>query len=304
MPDNNRRQALVPVGADIIEQRRGTAPGLVCPVGSKVIYAVPGVPHEMREMLERAVLPDLRRRSGEESTIRSRTLRTWGQSESGLNEQLADYIAELDERGNPTLAFLASGVEGIKVRLTAKGASEEEAAKVLSAEEERLRELLGPLVFGVDDQNMESVVLDLLRTQGLTLGLAESVTGGMVASRLTDVPGASKVFMGSVVSYGSEVKFSVLDVPRGPVVSHQAAKAMALGARRLLGASIGLSLTGVAGPEEQDDQPVGTLFVGIALSAFEVESVEFHLPILRDVMRPLAVISALDLLRKRLLARP
>jgi len=112
MPENNRRQALVPVGAEIIEQTRGTAPGLVCPVGSKVIYAVPGVPHEMRDMLERAVLPDLRLRSGEVSTIRSRTLRTWGQSESGLNEQLADYIAELDERGNPTLAFLASGMEG------------------------------------------------------------------------------------------------------------------------------------------------------------------------------------------------
>jgi nicotinamide-nucleotide amidase len=304
MPDNNRRQALVPVGADIIEQRRGTAPGLICPVGSKVIYAVPGVPHEMREMLERAVLPDLRLRSGESSTIRSRTLRTWGQSESGLNEQLADHIAELDQRGNPTLAFLASGMEGIKVRLTAKSANEDEANMLLAVEEERLRELLGPLVFGVDDENMEVVILDLLAKQNLTLGLAESVTGGMVASRLTDVPGASTVFSGPVVSYGSEAKYSVLDVPRGPVVSHQAAKAMALAARRLFGASVGLSLTGVAGPTEQDGMPVGTLFVGLAFGAFEVESEEFHLPGQRDVMREISVITALNLLRKRLLARP
>jgi len=217
---------------------------------------------------------------------------------------LAPYIAELDQRGNPTLAFLASGMEGIKVRLTAKGATEAEAAEVLGAEEKRLRELLGPLVFGVDDQNMESVVLDLLVEQKLTLGLAESVTGGMVATRLTDVPGASAAFVGSVVSYAREVKFEVLSVPRGPVVSHQAAKAMALGARRVLGSSIGLSLTGVAGPTEQDGQPVGTLFVGIAFGAFEVESVEFHLPGQRDVMRQLSVISALDLLRKRLLERP
>src|SRR4029079_14071642 len=126
MADNNLRQAMVRDGAEVIAQTRGTASGLICPVdgalvggsGQKVIYAVPGVPHEMRDMLERAVLPDLRARSGEASVIMSRTLRTWGESESGLDERLRPVIQQLDEVGNPTLAFLASGWEGIKVRLT------------------------------------------------------------------------------------------------------------------------------------------------------------------------------------------
>src|SRR6185436_14468160 len=124
MPANNLRQALVPVGATIIPQTRGTAPGLICPVTvegvDKVVYAVPGVPHEMRDMVARAILPDLLERGGEPSVIVSRVLRTWGESESGLNERLDGVIERLDTAGNPTLAFLASGWEGLKVRLTAK----------------------------------------------------------------------------------------------------------------------------------------------------------------------------------------
>ncbi len=144
MPDNNLAQADVPEGATVIEQRRGTAPGLICPVAAgKVVYAVPGVPYEMTEMMERAVLPDLRHRAGASSVILSRTLRTWGESESGLAERLADRIAQLDERGNPTLAFLASGMEGIKVRLTAKGPDEASCREVLGHEELVVRELLG-----------------------------------------------------------------------------------------------------------------------------------------------------------------
>ena len=117
MPDNNLRQALVPVGATVIPQTRGTAPGLICPVGDKVVYAVPGVPHEMRDMLDRAVLPDLRTRSGELGVIASRVLRTWGESESGLNERLDEVIARLDVDGDPTIAFLARGWEGLEVRV-------------------------------------------------------------------------------------------------------------------------------------------------------------------------------------------
>lgn len=302
MPENNLRQAMVPAGATVIAQTRGTAPGLICPVGTKVVYATPGVPHELYEMLDRAVLPDLRRRSGDSAAIVSRMLRTWGESESGLNERLEPFIERLDVPGNPTLAFLASGWEGLKVRLTAKAPSVADATVLLDAAEAEIRAELGQLVFGVDGDTMESAVLDLLRSQGLSLGLAESVTGGLVAARLTAIPGASDVLRGSIVSYASDVKYELLGVPEGPVVSAEAAVAMASGARRVLGADIGLALTGVAGPAEQEGQPVGTLHIGLAIGE-GVEAVTLRLPGQREQMRQFSVISSLDLLRRRLLAR-
>jgi len=298
MPEINMRQAMVPKGASVIPQRRGTAPGLVCPVGDKVIYAVPGVPFELYEMFERAILPDLLARSGSQSVIASRTLRTWGESESGLNERLHDLIGELDRVGNPTLAFLASGWEGIKVRLTAKADSTAAVQELLDIWDRRVREAVGDVVFGVDADTMESVVLDLLRSRGLTLGLAESVTGGLVAGRLTNVAGSSDVLRGSIVSYASEVKFDVLGVTPGPVVSESVAVEMATGARRVLGSDVGLALTGVAGPADQDGVKPGTLCVGLALPDGSTQSRTLQLPGVRDQMRQLSVISALDFLRR------
>ena len=302
MAANNLRQALVPRGATVIAQRRGTAPGLICPVGDKVVYAVPGVPHEMQEMMTRAILPDLVRRSGRSSVIRSRVLRTWGESESGLNERLDSVIAELDEPGpnKPTLAFLASGWEGIKVRLTAAASTADEADEILDRWESRVRDVVADIVFGVDDDTMESVVLSMLSARTETLAVAESVTGGLVTGRLTNVPGASKVLRGGVVSYASEVKFEVLDVGPGPVVSERAAIEMARGVRRHLGSSVGLSLTGVAGPDEQEGMPVGTLFVGLVLPDGSEHVQHFRLPATRDQMRQMSVISALNFLRQRL----
>ena len=300
MPDNNLQQALVPEGATVIPQTRGTAPGLICPVAvertERVVYAVPGVPHEMKDMILRAVIPDLRRRSGERATIVSRVLRTWGESESGLNERLDDLIAELDRPDTPTLAFLASGWEGLKVRLTAKAATAEECREQLDEWSTRIADRLGPIVFGYDDETMESVVLDLCRSRGWTLATAESVTGGLVGARLTSVAGASDVFRGSLVGYATDVKQSVLGVGDGPVVSESAAREMAHGARRLLGADVTVSLTGVAGPREQDGQPVGTLFVGIVGPGFD-EVRQLRLPGQREQMRQFAVIASLDVLR-------
>ncbi|MEY4895722.1 MAG: hypothetical protein RI890_521 [Actinomycetota bacterium] len=300
MPQNNLRQAMVPRGAKIIEQRRGTAPGLICPVGDKVMYAVPGVPFELFEMFERAILPDLLMRSGEASVIKSRVLRTWGESESGLNERLVEVIDELEKVGNPTLAFLASGWEGIKVRLTAKAHTAQEAIALIDVWDAKVRAKVGDLVFGVDQQTMESVLFDILREKKLTLGVAESVTGGLVAGRLTAVVGASDVFRGGIVSYASDVKFDVLGVTPGPVVSEAAAKEMAVGARKALGSDIGLALTGVAGPAEQDGVKVGTVCVGIAFSDGTTKSTTFHLPIGREQMRQLSVITALNFLRNQL----
>ena len=300
MPEINMRQAMVPKGANIIEQRRGTAPGLICPVGNKVIYAVPGVPYELYEMFERAILPDLLVRSGSVSVISSRVLRTWGESESGLNERLFGVIEELESVGNPTLAFLASGWEGIKVRLTAKAATRPEVVSILDEWEQKVRAAIGDIVFGVDEDTMESVVLQMLRDRGLTLGLAESVTGGLVSGRLTNIAGASDVLRGGVVSYASEVKFDVLGVTKGPVVSPEAAVEMAVGAQRVLGADVGLSLTGVAGPAEQEGQRPGTLYIGVALPNGVTASSVVQLPGARDQMRQLSVISALDFLRRQL----
>ena len=318
MPANNYRQAEVPVGATAIaDPQPGTAPGLICPITrpgpdgepvEKVIYAVPGVPYEMQEIVTKAILPDLIARSGEPAVIRSRVLRTWGESESGLGEQLAGRIAEADRaaeagRATATIALLASGIEGLKVRLTVKAPTVAEADLLLASEEAEVRAVLGPdLIFGLDDQTMESVVIDLLRERGLSLGLAESLTGGMAASRVTDVPGSSEVFRGAVVSYASEVKFDLLEVPDGPVVSAQAAEAMATGVRKVLEADVGLSFTGVAGPEPQEDQEPGTVFIGVDVDG-DVSSIRLRLPGDRLRVRQFSVISGMGFLRQRLLAR-
>ncbi len=321
MPDSNLRQADVPEGAAIIPQTKGTAPGLICPVGHKVIYAVPGVPYEMSDMFERAIAPDLIARMADrgETTgvIASRVIRTWGMSESGLAETLAAHIDQLDAAVPPptgggrrrwaapapaTIAFLASGIEGIKVRVTVRADDEVTAASRLDAEETEIRRILteaaGDVVFGIDDEAIEDAVARSLARAGLTLGLAESLTGGLAASRLVNVPGASRWFRGSVVSYASEVKFEVLGVPVGPVVSEDAARAMADGARTVLGADVGLSMTGVAGPDPQDDQPPGTVFVGLARAGHETEAFSFNVPGDRDRVRQYATIAALDLLRR------
>jgi len=314
MSTNNLRQAEVPVGATAIrDPQPGTAPGLICPIsragasesGGKAIYAVPGVPSEMRALLTKAVIPDLQRRAGISSTIVSRTLRTWGESESGLAELLAHRVAELDRTGNPTLAYLASGIEGIKVRLTAKGSDVAEANALLDLEEAEVRDVLGGLVFGVDDETIEASVLTLLREQALSLGLAESLTGGLMGARICDVPGASDVFLGSIVAYSTDVKRSVLGVPEGPVVSAECAAAMAVGARRVLGADIGVAVTGVAGPEPQEGHQPGTVFVGIDLGPAGgdagAEAFEIQLPGDRLQVRQFTVITAMSALRTKLL---
>jgi nicotinamide-nucleotide amidase len=302
MPENNLRQADVPRGAAIIPQMPGTAPGLICPIGDKVIYAVPGVPYEMEEMVGATVLPDLERRAGIRGVIKSRTLRTWGDSESGLAQKLHEEFERLEREGGCTIAFLASGMEGIKVRLTAKAENEKAVDAILGAEESRVRAIIGPVVFGMDDDNMESVVLDLLIEQGLTLGLAESLTGGMISARLCDIPGASKAFRGSIVSYASDVKFDLLGVPEGPVISEAAVTAMVQGACRVLGTDVGIAVTGVAGPDPQDGEEPGTVWMATLVDG-EVVTQRSKFPFDRNRTRQFTTISVLNSLRMRLLAR-
>jgi nicotinamide-nucleotide amidase len=302
MPANNLRQADIPVGAEPIPNPIGTAPGIKAEVAgpggsTKVIYAVPGVPYEMQQMVQDFVLPDLLTRSGEKAVIVSRSLKTWGTSESGLAEMIDHRV---DAQSNPTIAFLARGIEGLYVRLTAKAATDEEARALIDAEEQELRKILGDLIFGVDDETIEHSVISRLAARDWTLGVAESVTGGLVGARLADAPGASKHFRGSIVSYASEVKRSVLGVTAEHVVSGESAREMAAAAQRVLGADVGISITGVAGPATQEGQPVGTVWFGLAVPGHEPDAVETRLPGDRFRIRQFATISVLNLLRLRL----
>ena len=310
MPANNLAQADVPEGATPIGQTKGTAPGLICPVRwegpdgeaiEKVVYALPGVPHEMVDMLDRAVLPDLRSRQGSAAAIVSRTLRTWGESESGLAERLTDRITALDEDGEATIAFLASGIEGIKVRITAKADDRVAAQRAVDDVADDLRSELGSLVFGEDDQTMESAVADRLKAAGLTFAVAESMTGGMISARFTDVPGVLGV-PGRRRLLCQRRQGSLLEVPEGPVVNAATAEAMATGVCRLLGADVGLSITGVAGPAHQDGESPGTVFVGVAIDG-DVFSKRLSLFGDRKRIRSYATISALDVLRRTLDSR-
>ena len=219
-----------------------------------------------------------------------------------MAEDLADEIDRVDREGGATIAFLASGMEGLKVRLTAKAATDAEVDALLGDGEARVRAIAGPIVFGVDDQTMESVVLDLLVDQGLKLATAESLTGGMIGTRLTEVPGSSRVFVGSIVAYHGEVKRSLLGVPDGPVVSEEAVRAMALGACERLGADVSVAATGVAGPDPQEGQEPGTVWMATCVDG-EVEVVRTRWPFDRTRIRQFTVITVLDALRLRLLAR-
>lgn len=306
MPENNLLQADVPVGASVNPVMPGTAPGLLCPLTGtdegKIIYAVPGVPWEMQQMVLGGVLPDLQTRAGITAVIRSRILRTWGQSESGLAEQLDDEIRRLDTDGSATIAFLASGWDGLKVRITAKAATEAEATAVLDDQERRVRAVIGDIVFGLDDDTMESVVLDLLRSRGLTLAVAESLTGGLVAGRLTAHPGYSDVFRGAVVPYHRDLKMSVLGAPDVPAVSEEMVTAMAAGVRDTLGADVGLALSGVAGPDPHEGIDPGLVWFGLCIGG-ETDAMSLTLPFDRERIRQFTCIMALNWLRTSLLAK-
>lgn len=288
MSANNLRQADIPVGASPIEQMPGTAPGLVCPVGDKVIYAVPGVPREMREMMLGTVIPDLSRRSGQAAVIRSRTLRTWGLSESGIDEMLTERMAALDKLGNPTIAFNASGIEGIKVRVTAKCEDEPTALRILDAEEQIIREILTDAVFGIDNQSMELVVLNMLEQRGWTIAAAEPVTGGILASRMSAIDQEFKVFRGAVVS-------GDLIPQAGPELSgEERAADLAAKVAQLHGTTVGLA---VIAPGADEPQPPGTVFLGLAVEGKPMGE-RVVLPGNRAMMREYAVINLLNALRK------
>ena len=299
MPLNNLRQAQVPVGAETLSVMPGTAPGLKAAINGKTLYAVPGVPWEMKQMVLEDILPDMREKAGISSIIVSKTLRTWGDSESGLAEKLSDEIERLDEEGGATIAFLASGIEGLKVRLTAKGESRSEVEEILNSEAKIVSSILGDeVIFSYDDQTIEEVVLGLCRDKGLTLGVAESLTGGLIGSRLTSISGSSDVFKGSVVAYSSEVKRTILGVPDVPSVSQAAAESMAVGVCKALNTDVGLAVTGEAGPEPLEEE-VGRVWMATSVGG-DIQSFSVKWPFDRERIRQFTTITILNGLRLRL----
>ena len=263
MPESNLVQADVPDGARTMVPERGTAPGLVLELDGRRLYALPGVPAEMREMMEATVLPELASAAGP-ATIVSRTVRCVGIAESRVAELLDDLFRTST---NPTVAYLAGGGE-VRVRLSAKARSAEETGALLAPVVEEVAARIGEFVSSTSDEDLEDVVGRLLRAAGKTISCAESLTGGSLSARLAHAPGASDYLLGSAVCYVTDAKRSLLGVRQetidGPgVVSRECAAEMAFGARRLFGADVAVSVTGAAGPEPHDGAAPGTVWVAL-----------------------------------------
>lgn len=267
MPENNLRQAMIPEGAKIIENTCGTAPGVIIEdeANGKVIINLPGPPHECSAMFETSIVPYLRERFGFQGAIVSRVLRTYGLGESALEERIREYILS---QSNPTLALLARNGE-IHVRITARAASEIQALQLIHDLETQLRPLIGEYIFGTDEDTLEMSVGNLLLEKNLSVALAESCTGGLVTSRITDVPGSSRYLIGSVVCYSNTVKVEQVGVKEEILaakgaVSHETAESMAQGIKKKLSAGIGIGITGIAGPDGATaDKPVGLVYIAI-----------------------------------------
>lgn len=306
MPEVNRRQAERIEGAELIPNRRGTAPGMILDAETGTVFLLPGVPREMEGMIESHVEPWLAERSAGRGRER-RTLQVACLPESTVEERIQPAYEEF---GRESISILARPGE-IRLRFDAFG-TEAERRERLDRMEARLRELVGPAVFGMgDDTTLESVVGDLLTRAGATVVTAESCTGGLVAERLTRTPGSSAYFLGAAVTYTNELKEQILDVPRSLLVEHGAvseavARAMAEGVRRLLKADYGIGVTGVAGPDGgTDDKPVGTVHFALAGpdrdGAVDVEHRCVRFPGNRRQVRRQTSQLALELLRRSLL---
>lgn len=291
MPASNLRQAEFPDGAELLANPKGSAPGLALAIDDCLLFAVPGVPEEMKYLLESEVVPRLLKHSGETGVVKSRLLRTWGRSESQVGEML-DHLYQSST--NPSIAFLASAGE-IKVRITAKAIDVETAEYMIAPVEAEARAALGTTVFGIDDETIETVVARLLLEKGWTIGTAESATGGMIAARLTSLPGSSRFYRGSLVAYAPDLKQSLLSVTSERLVSEDTARQMAIGAQSVLGVDVAVSVVGSAGPEPLEE-PAGTMVIGVA-TPHEARALTRRFPGDRERVRTYCTTAALHLVR-------
>ena len=293
---NNYKQAMMPRGAIVMPNLRGTAPGAIVESGQKAVAILPGPPHEMQDMFERQLAPYLHARTG--VRIDSRFLHVCGIGESSLETLLLDLF----HIENPTLA-LYCGAGEVQARLSARVGANEDSAPLLDPLEKEIRRRAGRAVYGEGrNLTLAAAVVNALRAAGKTVACAESLTGGMLASRLVDVPGASSVLGEAYVTYSNEAKMRLLGVSKDTLrqfgaVSAQCAREMAEGARRASGADFALSTTGIAGPDGgTPEKPVGLVYVGVA-SANGCEAQELHLRGERDWIRELTCVNALNALR-------
>lgn len=304
MTPSNRKQALIPQGAEILPNESGTAPGVIWePRPGLIIFTFPGVPSEMRQMWAYCI-PYLQSRGFGREIIYSRTLKFWGIAESALAEKVAPFF----ELSNPTVAPYASLGE-VKLRVSALATSVAQAEEIVHPVAEQLKLIAGKHYFGADDDTLASIVGQLLLDLGQTLSVAESCTGGGLGQMLTTVPGSSRYFLGGVISYDNQVKMSLLEVDSQDLaaqgaVSATVAEQMALGVKNLLGTTWGLSITGIAGPDGgSDDKPVGLVYVGLAGENDQLRSFKFCFGVTKDraLIRHLSLCTALNCLRYQLI---
>ncbi|MBP2640037.1 MAG: Competence-damaged protein [Firmicutes bacterium] len=298
MTSNNLRQAMIPEGALTLPNERGTAPGVVLETASATFINLPGPPHEMQRMFEKSVVPYLQQRFGTQGVITSKILRTYGITESALEEEINDYILA---QKNPTLALLARNGE-IIIRITANAKQIETAQILINDMEEKLCSRIGKYVYGTDNDTMELIIGKLLTNNHLSISLAESCTGGLVTSRITDIPNSSVYLKGSIICYSNDVKTDALNVSKETLriygaVSQETAIEMANGIRNNFGTDLGIGITGIAGPGgETATKPVGLVYVAVA-GPLGNNCIEYHFAGERTRIKHLSAQAALNQLR-------
>ena len=303
MADTILNQADVPTGGRALPNAWGTAPGLLIEKDGKTVIALPGPPKEFEPLFEAEVLPYLQEKtSGTRQVIRSKTLRIAGMGESTVEQTVADLMQD----SNPTVAPYAKAAE-VHLRVTALASDEQTADALIAARADKLRERLGPVVYGDDETTLEDAVVALLAAQKKTVATAESCTGGLLAGRITNVAGSSQIFNEGVVTYSNEAKQNLLKIPHALIasvgaVSPEVARAMASRVRELSGADFGIGVTGIAGPGGgSDEKPVGLVYIGLATSDTEATVKKCLFTGLRSDVRLRATQAALDMLRRELL---
>ncbi|MGH2586843.1 MAG: competence/damage-inducible protein A [Dehalococcoidia bacterium] len=300
MPERNLKQAWLTPSTRAIPNPRGTAPGWWAEKDGRIAIAMPGPPAEMARMWEKEVAPELAKRPTG-AVILSRTVKTAGFGEGTVDEMLSPLLKST----NPTIGVYAKA-DGIHLRITAKAPSHDEAQALIDPMQEAAERILGPAIWGYDDDTFELIVGRMLRERGLTIATMESATGGLLASTLTDAPGSSAYLVGGLVAYATEQKIA-WGVPREiveeyGVISAECARAMARVAREQTGADLGVGITGVAGPDPQEEKPVGTMHIALD-DGFGGDTISYTFNQGRDAVKRRAVTSALQLIRRSLLAR-